>query len=164
MEKLWAPWRMEYILSPKEGECILCQKPAENRDRENYILFRGKKNFVMLNAYPYNPGHLMIAPYRHMASLEELSDEELFEHFDLVRKCTSVLKKNMMPAGFNIGLNEGKVAGAGIADHVHTHVVPRWQGDTNFMPVVSDTRVLPEALASAYDRLKPKIAAAVGGS
>ena len=158
MRKIWAPWRVEYIRSEKAKECIFCQKPAENKDTQNYILFRGKTSFVILNNYPYNPGHLMVAPFRHLASLDDLSDEELFEHFDLVRKSARAIKEAYKPEGFNIGMNLGRVAGAGVEGHVHTHIVPRWNGDTNFMPVLSDTKVIPEALASTYAQLKKKIA------
>jgi ATP adenylyltransferase len=157
MKKIWAPWRVEYIRSEKTKECIFCQKPAENKDSQNHILFRGKTSFVILNNYPYNPGHLMVAPFRHLASLDDLTDEELFEHFDLVRKSARAIKEAYKPEGFNIGMNLGRVAGAGVEGHVHTHIVPRWNGDTNFMPVLSDTRVLPEALASTYAQLKEKI-------
>lgn len=158
MKKIWAPWRIEYIRSEKGEGCIFCQKPKERRDVQNCILFRGKKNFVMLNLYPYNPGHMMVAPYRHLATFEELSDEELFEHFDLMRKCARALKGAYKPDGFNIGINLGRVAGAGVEGHVHTHIVPRWNGDTNFTTVVSDIRVIPQALASTYTDLKGKIA------
>ncbi len=158
MRKIWAPWRVEYIRSEKAKGCIFCQKPAENKDSRNYILFRGKTSFVILNNYPYNPGHLMVAPFRHLATLDDLTDEELFEHFDLVRKSARAIKEAYKPEGFNIGMNLGRVAGAGVEGHVHTHVVPRWNGDTNFMPVLSDTKVLPEALASTYAQLKEKIA------
>jgi len=109
-----------------------------------------------LNSYPYNPGHLMIAPYRHVANLEELSNEELHEHYEMVSQSIKVLKKVFEPAGFNIGMNLGRVAGAGIDDHIHTHIVPRWSGDSNFMPVIADVRVIPEALAETYDKLKGK--------
>lgn len=158
MRKIWAPWRVEYIRSEKAKECIFCQKPAENKDTRNHILFRGKTSFVILNNYPYNPGHLMVAPFRHLASLDDLTEEELFEHFDLVRKSARAIKEAYKPEGFNVGMNLGRVAGAGVEGHVHTHVVPRWNGDTNFMPVLSDTKVLPEALASTYAQLKEKIA------
>ena len=158
MRKIWAPWRIEYVRNVKGEGCIFCQKPEEKHDVQNYILFRGKSNFVMLNAYPYNPGHLMVAPYRHLAAFEELTDEELFEHFDLMRKCTKVLKGKYKPDGFNIGINLGRVAGAGVEGHVHTHIVPRWSGDTNFTTVVSDIRVIPQALVSTYRDLKGKIA------
>jgi len=157
MKKLWAPWRVEYIKSEKATGCIFCQKQEENRDQQNYILFRGKTNFVILNTYPYNPGHLMVAPFRHLALLDDLTDKELFEHFDLVRRSARAIKEAYKPEGFNIGINLGRVAGAGVEGHVHTHIVPRWNGDTNFMPVLSDTKVLPEALAATYTQLKGKI-------
>ena len=156
MEQIWAPWRIEYIEMEKPKGCILCDKPKENNDPLNYILYRGDKNFIIMNSYPYNPGHLMIAPYRHIANLEELSDEELYEHWQIVSRSLKVLRQVFKPGGFNIGINIGRVAGAGIEEHVHTHIVPRWQGDTNFMPVVSDVRVLPQALAETYQKLKGK--------
>jgi len=153
VEHIWAPWRMEFILAEKPGGCILCDRPKGKEDKASLILYRGERNFVMLNKYPYNPGHLMVSPYRHVPSLEDLSDEELWEHADLVRRSTRALRRAFQPAAFNIGINIGRTAGAGIGDHIHTHVVPRWEGDTNFMPVVANTRVLPEGLASTYDRL-----------
>ncbi len=156
MEHIWAPWRMEYILMEKPKACILCEKPKQNSDALNYILYRGDKNFIILNAYPYNPGHLMIAPYRHLASVEELTDAELHEHFEIVSRSITVIRQAFGPAGFNIGINLGRVAGAGIDDHVHTHIVPRWQGDTNFMPVLSSIKVVSEALAGTYEKLKGK--------
>jgi len=156
MEQIWAPWRIEYIQMKKPEECILCGKPRQNNDELNYILYRGNKNFVIMNSYPYNPGHLMIAPYRHIANLEELTDEERDEHFKIVSQSINILRQVFNPAGFNIGINMGKIAGAGIDDHFHTHIVPRWQGDTNFMPVISDVRVVPEALAETYKKLKGK--------
>ncbi|MBA7682013.1 AP-4-A phosphorylase [subsurface metagenome] len=156
MRQIWAPWRIEYIQMEKSAGCILCDKPKQNNDAANYILYRGSKNFIMLNSYPYNPGHLMTAPYRHIASLEELTDEERNEHFEIVSRGIKVLKEVFNPSGFNIGINMGKVAGAGIDDHFHTHTVPRWQGDTNFMPVISNIRVIPEALAETYKKLKEK--------
>lgn len=126
----------------------------EKADESNYILFRRTYNFVMLNAYPYNPGHLMVAPYRHVGTLEELPDEELWEHFRVVREAVAVVKAALNTQGFNIGINLGRAAGAGIEDHLHTHIVPRWAGDTNFMTVVPDIRVLPDALAETYRKLK----------
>ena len=156
MEHLWAPWRIEYIEMEKPQGCILCDKPRENTDALNYILYRGDKNFVILNKYPYNAGHLMIAPYRHIASMEELSDAELHEHFEIVRLGIKVLRQVYNPQGFNIGTNMGRSAGAGIDDHIHTHIVPRWQGDANFMPVIADTKVVNESLAETYERLKGK--------
>ncbi len=156
MEQIWAPWRIEYIRMEKPKGCILCDKPKENKDALNYILYRGDKNFIIMNSYPYNPGHLMIAPYQHIASPEELTDAELHEHFEIVSRGTRILRQVFSPAGFNIGINLGKVAGAGIDDHFHTHIVPRWQGDTNFMPVLANIRVVPQALAEIYEKLKGK--------
>jgi ATP adenylyltransferase len=158
MEHIWAPWRIEYILREKDKECLFCQKPKQDQDKENLLLYRGKRNLVMMNRYPYNPGHLMVAPYRHLKGLEMLDDEEMLEHFRLVDRCTVVLREAMNPHGFNIGINLGGVAGAGIEDHIHTHIVPRWNGDTNFMPVIFDTRAIPEALAGTYARLASKFA------
>ena len=157
MEYLWAPWRMEYIQRAPDSNCILCQKPRESNDEANFILYRGKHSFIILNAFPYNPGHLMVAPYRHIANLQDLADEEANELFDIIKKGLELLKEAMEPMGFNVGLNLGKAAGAGIAEHIHTHIVPRWQGDTNFMPVLSDTKVLSEALLSTYRKLKAKL-------
>jgi ATP adenylyltransferase len=156
MEHIWAPWRIRYIQKGKVEGCILCDKPKENKDVANYILHRGSKNFVILNSYPYNPGHLMVAPYRHVDSLEKLTDEELHEHYEMVRHSLEVLREVFKPGGFNVGMNLGRVAGAGIDDHIHTHIVPRWAGDTNFMPVMDDVRVIPQALAECYEQLKGK--------
>jgi ATP adenylyltransferase len=153
MKYIWAPWRIQYIRNEKPKGCILCDKPAEDKDKENYVLYRGKNNFIMLNAFPYNPGHLLIAPYRHVGSLELLTTEERNEHYELVSRSIKVLKSEINPAGFNIGANLGKVAGAGIDDHFHSHIVPRWNGDTNFVPVLADVRVVPQALADTYDAL-----------
>ena len=154
MEQIWAPWRMQYIEGPKASGCILCQKPREDNDETNLILYRGEKNFIILNSFPYNPGHLMVAPYHHLGLLEELTGDELGEHLDMVKRCVKLLNKTLKPNGFNIGINIGKIAGAGIDDHIHTHIVPRWQGDSNFMPVLSNTKVIPEALAATYKKLK----------
>lgn len=156
MKHFWAPWRIAYVRAPKPKGCILCGKPAENRDAENYILYRGVKNFVMLNAYPYNPGHVMVAPYRHIASPEEMTKEERHEHFDIVTLCLKALKAEFNPGGFNVGINMGRAAGAGIEDHVHSHILPRWNGDTNFITTIGDVRVVPEALADTYKKLKER--------
>jgi ATP adenylyltransferase len=153
MKYVWAPWRIEYIKAEKPAGCIFCDKPKENKDKKNYILYRGKKNFVMLNSYPYNPGHLLVAPYRHIGNMEELTEAERNEHYELVSRSIVVLKKVLKPVGLNIGANLGRVAGAGIEDHFHSHVVPRWQGDNNFMPVLGDTKVIPQALADTYATL-----------
>jgi len=157
MEQLWAPWRIEYIRIAKASGCILCQKSREDDDQANFILYRGEGNFVILNAFPYSPGHLMIAPYRHVANLQDLTDGEAMEHFNLVKKSLTLLKQVLKPDGFNLGLNMGKIAGAGIEEHLHTHLVPRWQGDTNFMPVLSNTRVISEGLAATYKKLRAAI-------
>ncbi len=154
MENLWRPWRIKYILSDKEEGCIFCDKPNEGKDKENYILHRAETCFIMLNLYPYNNGHLMVAPFRHVASFEDLEEDELTELFLIVNKSTRLLKHVMKPEGFNIGANLGRVAGAGVKDHVHMHVLPRWSGDTNFMVTTAETRVIPEALAETYQRLR----------
>ena len=158
MKHLWAPWRVEYIRTKKTGGCILCEKPGQEKsnDAVNYILYRGERNFVIMNTYPYSPGHLMVAPYRHVASLEELTGDELHEHYDIVSRTIKVLREAFSPDGFNLGMNLGKAAGAGIDNHIHTHIVPRWQGDTNFITVISDLRVVPEALTETYKVLKGK--------
>jgi ATP adenylyltransferase len=154
MKTIWAPWRIEYIRQTKTPGCILCDKPKENNDGRNQILFRGKYNFVLMNNYPYNPGHLMVVPYRHISNLEELTAKEKLELFEIITRCISTLKTALKPAGFNVGINLGRVAGAGIDDHIHAHVVPRWSGDTNFMPVIADVRVVPQAVADTYQQLK----------
>ncbi len=154
MKHIWAPWRIQYIQMRKPARCILCEKPKQKSDALNYILYRGERNFIILNSYPYNPGHLLVAPYRHVANLEELTKEERDEHFEIVSRGVRVLRQVFNHGGFNIGINTAKIAGAGIDDHFHTHIVPRWQGDTNFMTTVSDVRVMPEALADSYEKMK----------
>ena len=153
MERIWAPWREAYIRGKKEG-CFLCDKLREKRDEENFIITRRNFNFAVLNIYPYNPGHIMVAPLRHVKSPEELEPHELLEHFSLVNEMVSLLRKAFSPHAFNIGINLGKVAGAGLEDHFHTHVVPRWEGDTNFMPVIMETKVISSSLESVYKTLK----------
>lgn len=154
MKRLWAPWRVEYILGEKESKCIFCEKPKQEKDEDNYILFRGKRCLVMLNAYPYNNGHLMIAPYRHLDSVEDLEDDEAREMMEILSRMITLLKKVLHPEGFNVGMNLGSVAGAGIVDHLHLHVVPRWKGDTNFMPLISNTKIISESLRKTYQKLK----------
>jgi ATP adenylyltransferase len=154
MKYIWAPWRIRYVRGNKQAGCFLCQNPALENDAETYILFRGKYNFIVMNSFPYNPGHLLVAPYRHNGNVEDLSAEERNEHFELVSKSIVALKKALNPGGFNIGSNLGKVAGAGVEDHFHSHIVPRWNGDTNFVPVLSDVRIVPQALADSYKDLK----------
>ncbi len=154
MDHLFAPWRMAYIAASKNQEgCIFCDFPKENRDEERLILHRGKTCFIILNAFPYNPGHLMVSPYRHTAEYEHLTDMEMLELHRLGGRCVSVLKKVMSPQGFNLGINLGKVAGAGFDEHLHLHIVPRWNGDTNFMPVFSDVRVVAEGLDATYKKI-----------
>ena len=154
MDALWAPWRIGYILDKNQEGCFLCRNPQSGDDAANLILLRERNCFVCLNAYPYNPGHLLVSPYRHTGELDDLGDQELSDMMLLTRRCKQILQRAMKPEGFNIGVNLGRVAGAGVLDHVHLHIVPRWGGDTNFMPVLSDTRVLPQALAEVYANLK----------
>ena len=152
-EVVWAPWRMAYIMSEKEAGCIFCDKPRQQRDAENYILWRGDTAFVMLNSYPYNNGHLMIIPQAHVASLTQLTPPQANELMALTAISEGILQRALQPHGFNIGLNLGTAAGAGIADHLHMHVVPRWAGDTNYMTVVSNVRVIPQLLDDTYQTL-----------
>jgi len=154
MEKIFAPWRIRYIKMSKEEGCIFCKFPKENKDKERLILFRGRKGFIIMNAYPYNPGHVMIVPYRHVPSLEDLTDDELLDLMKLTNIAIRAIRLVMNPDGFNVGINLGRVAGAGVEDHVHIHVVPRWNGDTNFMPVLADVKVISQALEEAYEELK----------
>jgi ATP adenylyltransferase len=158
MDKLWAPWRMEYIMQEKPSGCIFCDRPREERDRENLILHRGEHAFVIMNFYPYNNGHLMIVPYRHTADLSSLSEAERLEMMELLGRCTAILTAEMHSQGFNIGMNLGRVAGAGIDDHLHFHIVPRWNGDTNFMPVTGHTKVLSQGLIESWEALRPHFA------
>ena len=158
LQRLWTPWRMEYILSDKDDKqaerCVFCTKLAENRDAENYVVWRGAHCAVVLNLYPYNNGHLMVVPYAHVSSLEDLPAEEQVEMMLTVSKSLGMLRQAMRPQGFNIGVNIGKAAGAGIESHVHIHIVPRWVGDTNFMPVLAETCTIPEWLDDTYANLK----------
>ncbi len=156
LDRIWAPWRTKYIFSPLAEECIFCEaaKTEHRQPNTDFVLYRGEKAFVIMNIFPYNNGHLMVAPYRHTANVEELTQEEVDSLFKLVQKSVKVLKAKMRPQGFNIGMNLGKVAGAGIEEHLHIHIVPRWNGDTNFMPVVSETKVISQSLEEAYKLLK----------
>ena len=156
MDKLWAPWRIEYIRSPKEDGCIFCIKSQETNDRNNLVLYRGKEAFVLMNLYPYSNGHLMISPYQHTSETDDLSSACNSEIMDMANKSMSILSKTFNAEGFNFGANFGKAGGAGIEEHLHYHIVPRWIGDTNFMPVTGGTRVLVEGLQESWDLLKPK--------
>jgi len=154
MDVLWAPWRMEYILCEKGKGCIFCTKLAEQNDEKNLILYRGKTAFIIMNFYPYNNGHLMVVPNRHTANLADLSEVERLELMTLMRNGVAALQTTISPHGFNIGMNLGKVAGAGVDDHLHFHIVPRWEGDTNYMPIVGHTKVVSEGLQETWQRLK----------
>lgn len=154
METLWAPWRIQYIEQPKFEDCIFCDKPAENRDKENYILYRGEFSFVIMNFYPYNNGHLMVVPFRHTSDISDLTKEERLEMMELLSLCKDALTRTMAPHAFNIGMNLGEIAGAGVKDHLHFHIVPRWSGDTNFMPIVGHTKVVSEGLTQTWEKLK----------
>lgn len=154
MDRLWAPWRGEYVGKEQPPGCILCQKPREDQDAANYLVARGQFLFVLLNLYPYNNGHVMLAPYRHVGEVEELRPEEWQEFSLFLPRIIRALKDSHRPHGFNVGLNLGRVAGAGIPGHLHWHVVPRWEGDANFMPVVGGTKVLPESLDTTYAKLR----------
>lgn len=158
MKKHWAPWRISFILGPKEKGCIFCKIPRKKDDRKNLILYRGKHNYILLNKFPYNNGHLMVIPYRHFRDLTKLTRLEGAEMMELCGVATKALEKTMHPQGHNLGMNLGTAGGAGIRNHVHMHVVPRWLGDTNYMPILSDTKVLVEYLEDTYDRLAPMIA------
>ena len=156
-QRLWAPWRLAYVKDAAKDsavDCIFCAKPAEDDDEANLIVHRGERCFVILNLFPYTNGHLMVAPYDHVASLAELDSDTTAEMMALAQRAISVLEDAYAPHGYNVGFNQGRVAGAGVEHHIHMHVVPRWGGDTNFMPVIGDTRVMPQSLADSYQALK----------
>ncbi|MBT3732973.1 MAG: HIT domain-containing protein [Candidatus Marinimicrobia bacterium] len=155
MEKLWAPWRMDYVRSPKEKGCVFCTKPAKDEDQDSLILARGKNVFVLMNLYPYNNAHLLVVPYRHVNNTQKLSHEILSEMMWFVDRSMRILKEKVSAEGFNFGANIGSAGGAGIEEHIHFHVVPRWTGDTNFMPVLGETKVQVSGLQETYDLLKP---------
>ena len=152
METMWAPWRMEYILAEKEDRCIFCDALSQSDD---LTLFKGSDTMVMMNKFPYINGHLLVAPVRHLSGLDQLSKDEMGEILATVDRSVEILKQVMNPDGFNVGLNLGKVAGAGVEEHLHFHIVPRWLGDTNALTVFADIRVIPEHLKTTYDNLKP---------
>jgi len=154
MDRIWAPWRMKYVSTAEAPHaCVFCAALDAGDDRRSFILHRGRLAFLILNAYPYASGHLMAATKRHGGALEDATPEELTEAMQLVQSGIRALRATYHPDGFNVGVNQGRVAGAGVPDHLHVHVVPRWDGDTSFMPVVADTKVLPETLETTYDRL-----------
>jgi ATP adenylyltransferase len=165
VEQLWAPWRLAYVAAPKEEppakgcECFLCRGAAGADDRANLVVHRTALSIVVLNRFPYNNGHLLICPQAHKGGIEELTDDEAVDLQRLLRRMTAIIRKRMNAEGFNIGLNLGRAAGAGVPGHLHWHLVPRWVGDTNFMPVAGDTKVISQSLEALYDLLKEELAA-----
>ncbi len=157
MDVLWAPWRMEYIQSPERrgNTCLFCDKLKSTADRDNLVLYRSIHSFVIMNPYPYNNGHIMVLPNRHVPDLHGLEDVVLLDIMKVTQHSIDSLKRVFMPEGFNIGMNLGKVAGAGLGEHVHNHIVPRWTGDASFMAVLGEVRVIPEHLRATYERLYP---------
>lgn len=155
MEMLWAPWRIDYILAPKADECVFCVPGHTSEDRERLILYRGGHVFVIMNKFPYNCGHLMVTPYKHAMNLQELEPAVTHEIMNLLRECSTILQKCLRCQGLNLGLNIGEAAGAGIREHLHFHIVPRWNGDSSFMALANETRVIPQHLSATYALLKP---------
>jgi ATP adenylyltransferase len=165
MDRLWSPWRYEYVSQADPGNaCIFCEKASENQDARNYIVHRGCGNFLLLNLFPYTTGHLMIAPYEHVATLEEAAEETLAEMMALARMAERTLRAIYHPRGLNLGMNVGECAGAGVAGHIHMHVLPRWPADSNFMTTVGETRVLPETLDATYAKLLKAFASMADGA
>ena len=159
--RIWAPWRLKYVKDASkdnEEECIFCAKPAEDDDEANLIVHRGDSCFVLLNLFPYTNGHLMVAPYEHIARLQDLTAETVREIMTLAQQAMAGLESTYEPHGYNVGFNQGRVAGAGFEHHIHMHVVPRWGGDTNFMPVIADTKVMPQTLEESYEALRGSFA------
>ena len=154
MKQLWAPWRIEYILGSKPDSCVFCLPPTGEEDGERLVLSRNLVSFVIMNKYPYNNGHIMVCPYRHVMELDELSRDESTEIMETLKRCTGILKKHFLCEGINIGLNIGQAAGAGIREHLHFHLVPRWNGDSSFMAVCGQTRTIPEHLQRTYTALR----------
>ncbi len=157
MDHLWAPWRIDYVAGEKPEGCILCQKLQQETDENNYILYRGEHSFIILNTFPYNSGHLMVVPHNHVGRLVDLSPAQIAEMMQLTQVCIQVLREALSADGINLGMNIGAAAGAGIDDHVHMHIVPRWQGDTNYMTVMAQTRVVPQSLTETAQQLRPLI-------
>lgn len=166
MKILWAPWRIQYILGTKPDDCVFCIPKHLNEDAERLILYRGKHAFVIMNKFPYNNGHIMVTPYRHCMELADLPREEAFEVMELLQKSSAILKAHFKCQGINVGLNLGEAAGAGIREHLHFHLVPRWNGDSSFMAVMDEVRIVPEHLSATHASLKPyfdKIGLATAG-
>ncbi|MCF7873702.1 MAG: HIT domain-containing protein [Candidatus Omnitrophica bacterium] len=154
MDKLWAPWRIKYVSKKKESGCIFCRIHKQKKDKKNYIVLRSNYCYVVLNRFPYNNGHLLITPYKHTSKLEQLNDKEVLDIYKITIKIKKTIKEVLHPDAFNIGFNLGEAAGAGITDHLHLHLVPRWNGDTNFMPVLSETKIISQSLDDLYNKLK----------
>jgi ATP adenylyltransferase len=159
LSHLWAPWRMEFIKGTPPDGCIFCTLPKENRDRDNLIVHRGRESFIILNKFPYNNGHVLIVPNVHVAAYEEVPDSALAEMNRLAKKAMRALGRTYQPQGYNIGINQGEAAGAGVKHHIHLHIVPRWMGDTNFMPVLAETKSLPQHLMKSFDDLHAALGA-----
>ncbi len=157
MDRLWTPWRFDYIsnLDQSGEECVFCRIRSEDLDRKNLVLFRGKNVFGVLNLFPYTSGHILVVANRHISFLGEASDDEIHEFLEAGRSCEEALRREYNPDGFNLGFNLGRAAGAGVEHHLHMHVLPRWTGDSNFVSVVAETRVLPEELPRTFERLSP---------
>ncbi|MBK5275125.1 MAG: HIT domain-containing protein [Desulfuromonadales bacterium] len=162
MERIWAPWRLSYVSNSRvDKNCFFCPDCTGKSDRECLILARSDLSLIMLNRYPYTGGHLMVAPLRHTSELDDLSDAEMLDLMHMLRRAQALLQKVATPDGFNVGINLGRAAGAGLEEHLHIHIVPRWNGDSNFMTVVGDVRVIPDGLMAAYDRFSAALAEAV---
>lgn len=155
MKNLWAPWRIDYILGPKPDECVFCLPSDLKEDEQRLVLYRGRTCFVIMNKFPYNNGHIMVCPYRHVMAIEDLDASESQEVMELLQRCASILKEHFHCEGINIGLNQGQAAGAGIREHLHFHLVPRWNGDSSFIAVMDDARCIPQYLAETWSQLKP---------
>lgn len=155
MKQLWAPWRIDYILGPKPDECVFCLPKGVEEDAGRLVLYRGQASFVIMNKFPYNNGHLMVCPYRHVMALVDLTERESHEIMALLQRCSMILKRHFNCQGINVGLNQGEAAGAGIREHLHFHLVPRWNGDSSFMAVLDEVRTMPEHLSRTYTELLP---------
>ena len=159
MDYLWTPWRYQYIASLKNpSRCVFCIESSREHDERDFVVHRGKSSFVILNIFPYTTGHLLVAPYSHIADLQKCSADETSEMLELVKRCQFALEQTYQPNGFNVGMNLGRCAGAGVEHHLHMHVVPRWIGDSNFMTIVGETRILPEDLKTTFNKLCPYFA------
>ncbi len=153
-QRIWAPWRLQYVKDAnKSDECIFCTKPLEGDDRATLIAHRGERCFVILNLFPYTNGHLMVAPYEHLGRFQEIAAETVGEMNALAQRSMAILEDVYGPEGFNLGINQGRIAGAGVEGHIHLHVVPRWAGDNNYMPVIADTKVMPQSLEESYEAI-----------